>query len=82
VARFTGKLFVLHAGRENSGNAAALELAGEPVTATSEQQARECSYWFRDSIWWEYDVVDGRIVGGIPRWDIWVPQGRNLLRTK
>jgi hypothetical protein len=49
---FTGKLFVLHAGREDSGNAAVLELAGEPVTAISEQQARECSFWFRDAIWW------------------------------
>ncbi len=80
MARFTGKLFVLYAGREQSGDAAGVENADPLATALSESQARERGHWFRDAIWWEYDVVDGRTVYGIARWDLWVRRGPEMLR--
>lgn len=71
MAVFTGTFFVLH-GRE--------EIL---ATETSEDQAREASYWFSDAVWWEYDVLNGRVLGTTPRWDICVPQGPgSLLREK
>ena len=80
VSRYSGKLFVLHSGREQSGDAAGVENSSVLATATSETQARELGYWFRDAIWWEYEVVEGRIVGGFPRWDLWVRRGPENLR--
>jgi hypothetical protein len=82
VSAFTGKFFVLHAGREQSGDAVGAENA-VLATAVSDRQARQDSHWFRDAIWWEYEVLNGKILSGIPRWDIWVSQGpRSLLRAK
>jgi hypothetical protein len=85
VSAFTGKFFVLHAGREQSGDAVGAENAAVLATAISEEQARQDGRWFRrrDAIWWEYEVRNGQILSGIPRWDIWVPQGpMSLLRAK
>jgi hypothetical protein len=77
VSAFTGKFFVLHAGREQSedvNGAVGLEGTAVLATAISEEQARQDGLWFRryDAIWWEYEVLNGRILSGIPRWDIWV----------
>lgn len=83
MAVFTGKFFVLHAGRaksEDAKGAADLESLAILATAISEQQARQDSYWFRDAIWWEYEVLNGRIVTAIPRWDIWVHRGLGSSR--
>jgi hypothetical protein len=72
VAAFTGKFFVLYAGREQTRETAGSENENVLATAVSLDQARQDSHWFRDGIWWEYEVLNGRILGGIPRWDIWV----------
>lgn len=79
MSAFTGKFFVLHAGREQSGAAAGFESA-VLATAVSDSQARQDSHWFHDAIWWEYEVLNGRILSGIPRWDIWVREGRATFR--
>ena len=85
MSAFTGKFFVLHAGREKSGDsksAAGLEFSEIVATATSEAQARYDSPWFRcrDAIWWEYQVLDGQIISGFPRWDIWMHRGPESYR--
>lgn len=83
MSAFTGKFFVLHAGREQSGDAAGPGAAAVLATAVSEDRARQDGHWFRDGIWWEYEVLHGRILSGIPRWDISVHRGlRSLRRTK
>lgn len=82
MSAFTGKFFVLHAGREQSRDAAGFESA-VLATAVSDRQARQDGHWFRDAIWWEYEVLNGRILSGIPRWDIWVRERRGgFRRTK
>jgi hypothetical protein len=78
LSAFTGKFFVLYAGRER--DAAGLESATGLATAISEAQARQESFWFRDAIWWEYEVLNGRILSGIPRWDIWVRRAPGSLQ--
>jgi hypothetical protein len=59
-----------------------MENAAVLATAISEEQARQDGIWFRrrDVIWWEYEVLNGRILSGIPRWDIWVHRGLGSLR--
>ena len=83
MSAFTGKFFVLYAGRANSGelrSAVSLESADVLATAISEGQARQDSPWFSDATWWEHEVLNGRILGGICRWDIWVRLGRGSFR--
>jgi hypothetical protein len=80
VSAFTGKFFVLHAGREQSDNAPGLENAPGLATESSEAKAREDSHWFSDAVWWEYDVFNGRVLGRFPRWDIWVRRGPGSFR--
>ena len=75
MSAFTGKFFILHAGREKSGDAksaADLEISDVLATAISEPEARMDGHWFRgcDAIWWEHDVLKGRIISGSPRWDL------------
>ena len=83
MSKFTGRLFVLYEGREQAGDAAGVENAPILATAISEPKARELGHWFRDALWWEYEVSQGQITGGIPRWDIWVCRGLlNLRKAK
>jgi hypothetical protein len=44
VSAFTGKFFVLHAGREQSGDAVGAENAPVLATESSEEKAREDSH--------------------------------------
>lgn len=80
MSAFTGKFFVLHAGGELSVDAAGSETVTFLATAISEGLARQRSSWFCDAVWWEYEVLNGRILSGIPRWDIWVRRGSGSLR--
>jgi len=70
VSKYTGKLFVLYGGREQTGDAAGVENAPILATAITESQAQELGHWFRDCVWWEYDVSQGQIVGGTQRLDM------------
>jgi len=81
VAVFSGQFFVLHPGRELSGDAAGVETTDVLATAISEERARQESFWFHDGIWWEYEVFNGQILSAVPRWDIWVRRGVGGFRT-
>lgn len=74
MARFTGRLFVLYDGREQTAGSAGVENAPILATAISEPKARELSHWFhaRAVTWYEYSVVEGRIIDAGERLDLLV----------
>lgn len=61
--------FVLYDGRAKTGDASE---ASVYVTASSEKEARRDGQdpsW-HDGIWYEYEVISGKLVHGKPRWDL------------
>lgn len=70
------KAFILYDGRaklSDPENAAVYVCAGSEAEALFDGQD---DAW-QDGIWYEYDVIDGTLVSGKPRWDL-PPANSNL----